>query len=528
MIKNFLFNFIVGFWDKFIILCGVLCALLPTTPMNMPSIGRDEGVFLYIGWRILNGELPYRDVWDHKPPIIFYINALGLAIANNSRWGVWLIEFVFLFFASFLAFHIIRKAFGSYPAVISLLLFLLTLVFVIGDGNLSEEYALPLQFAALWLVYDIDKPDFSKKQYFLIGLTGAVAFFLKQTTIGIWIAILIYITYRRLSSHQVKRWLYELLIIFIGCFVIGASILIFFSIQGAFPQFLSAAFTYNFNYSKALHGIGNRLSPIIDSINLLMKIGLLQFSMIGYLIAVIFILNKKNIVKNQKTILAIGIIALPIEFILLSTSGRTYSQYYTSILPILTLFAGFLFWLFISSLSQWGINKIGNFIFVIGVFLIILWSGFSDYYNQIRDFKYSGNASSSNNAIVINYLKQSTSTYDNILLWGAESSINFEARRRSPTRFVYQYPLYQQGYVNEQMIIEFLDEVILNCPKFIIDTKNEETPMYNFPIQTEAIEARITYLQSHYHPLEDIIKNNTESWIVYERVDSTRKCNFEG
>ena len=84
-------------WEKLLVFSGALCVLLPVSPLNMKFSYSDSGVFLYTGWRILNGELPYRDVWDHKPPIIFYINALGLAIANNSRWGVWLIELHALF-----------------------------------------------------------------------------------------------------------------------------------------------------------------------------------------------------------------------------------------------------------------------------------------------------------------------------------------------------------------------------------------------------------------------------------------------
>jgi hypothetical protein len=35
---------------------------------------------------------------------------------------------------------------------------------------------------------------------------------------------------------------------------------------------------------------------------------------------------------------------------------------------------------------------------------------------------------------------------DHILVWGAETSIHFVSGRPSPTRFVYQYPLYTPGY----------------------------------------------------------------------------------
>lgn len=163
-----------------------------------------------MGWRILNGELPYRNVWDHKPPVIFYINALGLAITDGSRWGVWLLEFLGLSFAAFVGHKVIRKALGTIPAVLSTLLWLLTLVFVIEGGNLTTEYTLPLQFATLWLVTTtLEKPTFCYWRWFLIGSIGATAFFVKQTTIGIWISVVLFLVVSRVKLQKVKELVFE-------------------------------------------------------------------------------------------------------------------------------------------------------------------------------------------------------------------------------------------------------------------------------------------------------------------------------
>ncbi len=58
-------------------------------PNGIKIPNRDSGAFLYIGQRILKGDIPYRDIWDHKPPCIFFINALGLFIGRGAIWGVW-------------------------------------------------------------------------------------------------------------------------------------------------------------------------------------------------------------------------------------------------------------------------------------------------------------------------------------------------------------------------------------------------------------------------------------------------------
>src|ERR687897_1148030 len=80
---------------------GTIISLFPNNPGNMTLPSRDSGVFLYVGWRFLNGDMPYRDVWDHKPPLIYFVDALGIALTPDSLWGIWVLRFLFIFFSLF-------------------------------------------------------------------------------------------------------------------------------------------------------------------------------------------------------------------------------------------------------------------------------------------------------------------------------------------------------------------------------------------------------------------------------------------
>jgi hypothetical protein len=51
-------------------------------------------------------------------------------------------------------------------------------------------------------------------------------------------------------------------------------------------------------------------------------------------------------------------------------------------------------------------------------------------------------------------------------MWGVDSSYNFAARRASPTRFVYQTPLYNEK--NKENVIEFLQGILTNKPRLIV------------------------------------------------------------
>ncbi len=65
-------------------------------------------------------------------------------------------------------------------------------------------------------------------------------------------------------------------------------------------------------------------------------------------------------------------------------------------------------------------------------------------------------------------------------MFGAESAINFMTQRKSPTRYVYQYPLYMQGYDDPIKDQEFLSDLAKNPPKLIIITNNRKTPFEKF------------------------------------------------
>ena len=490
-------------WDKLIVACGVLWVLLPFNPLFMPYITRDSGVFLYTGWRILNGEVPYRDIWDHKPPVIFYIDALGLLISGNSRWGVWLIEFVSIFLAAYIGFQLIRKIFGAESAIISLFLWLLPFFFMNAGGNITTEYTLLLQFICLWLVYEIDKKNSSYIRWFLIGAVSTFSFFTKQTTIGIGVAIVLYFTFSRLQSGKLKQWLHEFLLIISGSLSICAGVFLLLFLQGGLSQFWSAAFKYNLVYISPQ----NRNSMLVGlfQLVLLTKSGLFLFSLSGYIIGLIY--YKKYTASPWRPLLSIGLLDLPIELVMINLSDRFYSHYYITLIPVLALFAGYSCWIFFSQLTSLGVPKTFMRICLVLGIIIFIWSSFGSYQYYIYDLAKNTDKAST----VINYIQNSTLPNDYVLLWGAETSVNYLSLRRSPSRFVYQYPLYIRNYTDRQMIEEFLGDVIRNQPKLIIDTGNPETPLYDFPIKTESVQADIVYLRSHYQRTASF-----GSWIIYK------------
>jgi hypothetical protein len=56
------------------------------------SYGRDQGIYAMVARAILDGQLPYRDAFDFKPPGIFVVYAAARALFGSAQIGIRLIE----------------------------------------------------------------------------------------------------------------------------------------------------------------------------------------------------------------------------------------------------------------------------------------------------------------------------------------------------------------------------------------------------------------------------------------------------
>lgn len=494
-------------WDKLFLAGSVLLAMLPVSPWNTVNPRRDSGVFLYIGWRILQGEVPYRDIWDHKPPVIFYLNALGVALSGNSRWGIWCIEVLFVLAAAWLGFRLCRKVFGNGAAATVSLLWLVTLDFVIQGGNLTTEYTLPFQFALLALIVRAETRS-APWLWFLIGALTALAFFTKQNTVGIGVAIGLYLILSRIRSRQNKRLMKEAGWIAAGGMVIVLLVIVFFAWQGALADFWSAAFRYNFVHVASSLNLRARVKNLIMSLEPLTVTGLFPLALMGYVMGLFSLQYGLCRTAEERTLMGVGALALPLELVLVNLTDHPYPHYYMALLPVLTIFVGLVFREIFSLPGRRAATLPVRHMFVAGILLAVGWNLCAPYRKQVVEFRDTELASAAM------YLRKNTSPGEYVLFWGAETAYNFLAARRSPSRFVYQYPLYKPGYTTPAMVEEFLDDLLRARP-VIIDTHNERTPMYEFPVTSGKIRASLSFLQAHYCPVDQV-----GTWIVYRYYET--------
>ncbi|NDJ78092.1 MAG: hypothetical protein GYB65_17730, partial [Chloroflexi bacterium] len=70
------------------LLVVAVVAQLPTVPAHFNDWA-DNGAYAYSAQVIRDGGMPYRDAWDHKPPLIAYLNALAFTVGGETYWALW-------------------------------------------------------------------------------------------------------------------------------------------------------------------------------------------------------------------------------------------------------------------------------------------------------------------------------------------------------------------------------------------------------------------------------------------------------
>lgn len=480
-----------------LILLTVLFSLVVLLPLFLQPLAlppRDSGVFLYTGWRIIEGDLPYRDIWDHKPPVIFYINALGLSIGNGSIIGVRGCEAVSLVTATILGYILLRKAFGEFLAFLGSLLWLLSLVLVLMGGNFTEEFALPLQFLALLSYIQAEKKGSHSWQGYVIGFTLGLVLLLRPNLVAIWVAIIIHIAFRGLQRNW--RTIAKIITGFVAA---TGLVLLPLIIHNQFGSFWEAVFTYNFAYVATT--TQNRLQAIGNGIEALSRSGLFILSSIGWLLIPFYIaLHSSGLQRFKRSLLGVGLGAFPTEVVFSTISGRSYLHYYISWLPISSVLGTFALFVVSKFLHR---STQGRLLIVqIGSLVILACAAVQPIALLNQQFTDCVANSDSEDLALIEYIRRSTSHNEYVLVWGAEAGLNFLLQRQSPTRYVYQYPLFPSNPRYETAAEEFCRDIGARDPAFIVDTSpsNDRIP----PIDRQARYDWFRMLEEHNRPVPDL------------------------
>ena len=446
---NKIYPFIICFFISFL-----FALRLPLSPFNTLIPSTDSSVFLYIGKSMYNGAVPYRDLFDHKGIVLYFIEYIGYLIGFGHQDGVWIIELLNAFATSLIFFYISRLFTKSKIVCFLssyLALYLCSIDFLdpslCEGGNISEEYALPWIAFSLYIVVKFFLTnEYKKWQIILIGVGFAVVFFLRVNMVGLWGALMLSVLIYFIKNKRILE-IFKCFSLFIaGCLFVVVPVFIYLSITNSFNSMIEYYFIFNFTYTGApLSG---------ESKNFLFEC--ITFSGVAsFFIVYSFVTNYKN------KAVWINFITLVFAFLSANISGRGYRHYAVILFPFFVIPAVLTMAPFMDKTKEITIPIVKTkmimlitYVCMIGIVAYPLWS-----------FVETLSINNSSNEL-LDYLEQKTSPDDDVLFLGNHVASYNLSNRSTNNKFFYQTPPID---VQNELYEEFINELDNKPSDYIID-----------------------------------------------------------
>lgn len=224
----------------------------PSTSPLYSDWGYDSAMFQTIGKYWAQGYLPYVSLFDHKGPIIFFVNALGYLL--GGRGGVFAIQVLCFAVSEYFAYKIMRMRLGKLWSFILAFSLPLILSATWQEGNTTEEYILPLLFASYYCMLlwceGLKNGEFEHPAAaaFVYGLSFAFALLTRLTNaIGI-CAGTAYIVVYLVIKGKWRNLLYNALTFILGFAALVVPFSLYFAAHDALYDMWYGTLIFNFSY----------------------------------------------------------------------------------------------------------------------------------------------------------------------------------------------------------------------------------------------------------------------------------------
>ncbi len=520
-------------------LFAVTVFLVATLPLRGPLDSgvwyrADSGVFLYSGWRVLNGEVPYRDFWDHKGPAIYYVDALGLWLGGGSVWGVLLVEILALTVLCVLVWQTVARRYAWLVATFACAMLLAGVGLSFHGGNTVEEFALVFNMAAVFVF--LRAIDGSSRWWTMVavGALATIPALFRPNLVGVGIAIALTVVLTGIRASDVRLACIRLMHMMVGGALVVAITAIWFGSQGALGDLWEAVISYNLSYASA--GPLDRLDSLAFGLYVLSPTGLPVLATAGWAMAVWRAIGwwRGGPDDVWAKFIAIG---LPLEFGLAAVSGNRFPHYYLTVLPVATLAFAYLTGdVLVAVRSIASDRRVPGMVWLLAGAIAV--AGMFATTAKLGEQVAIARGATYIQAEAVSWLDEHLEQGDTVLVWGNDASVNLFANAPSATKFFYQFPIFTGDHRAENAT-HMLAELQDSPPAFVIDTyywladplfpsidpveyerwrdtvQGQPTGIRGLQVDVgPEAEAVIRFLQENYVPV-DTLRVGAIEWTVY-------------
>lgn len=395
-------------------------------PFGNGKSSTDSSVFRTVAMMMDKGYMPYRDSFDHKGPLLYIIDYVGMKISYTH--GIWIIEYISLFLTGMVFIGIAKMAgCNNLRSLIAAAIALSALGGYFDHGNLAEKYAMPFIAVSLYLFLGfLLKDKISILRAVCLGFCLGAVFLLRANMIGLWIVFCPAVLIKSIRTEKIIRTLRHLAFFLLGLIAAVLPVMLWLVANGAFSDFRFAYFVFNGMYAS---GAGGQASfrMILESMVTFSSPFLFQACLIAMIVS--FVTGKENRFTDGAYIFYM-LIKLP----LLAMSGLTYGHYGMLLIPSLILPAAKIV-NFIGKMDNRALAGFAVIFFVINAFLHpIARTAHSIYQCFVDRGRVQGSAGE-----LIDTIVENTDPDDRISVYGKDDWIYVLSERMHATRYSYQY-----------------------------------------------------------------------------------------
>jgi len=446
-------------------------------------LGDDQEIFTWIGDVILKGGVPYRDAWDVKGPLTYYLYAFAVGLFGYNEWAIRLLDLPITLILCWCLRRVTLKLYdGDHFASRCAVVFFLFSYY----GWWLSAPAQPDGWAAETILISVLllMQQSSNLRMVAIGGLLAVATLLKPLYLAYLPIPLLYVATQH-ARRSNRLWLCACCIVTVGITLLISFAMLFIVSHGLNDFFNIVRFLI-FSYLPKHRS----LNEIVAVARLLWSLGLIA----PMLLAPLGIKLMYNIGKERQANLMGGWLLCAIACVIVQ--GKYFEYHWIPVVvPLAPLLGGALRHVYNTSLRSDSPGVVARILPLL-VLLIALapvsWRALVHNY-QLPGYLI-GNISRER------YVKHLTAEYpwnywamervsayiahhsvssDRVVVWGWDPVINILSNRQSPTRFAYSLPLVVSGPLQTMYRNIFISDISRSTPCYVVVDMTNPWPHVN-------------------------------------------------
>lgn len=433
----------------------VTTAILWLAAIPTAYLSRDGGTFAYIGSQVLRGDLPLRDLWDHKPPGIDYLDAIAFVSGAPDLKTLLGLDLIFaVAFVVAMGWALLRAASARTVALVLPWLAIALRILLEGSTNMTEQFAVVPMAIAIGCGLVALRPESRRRVPWGLaaGFFAGLAALFKPVAMSGGLALLLAVTPLLWSDWRAAVRL--ALAAVAGLAIPLAALIGGYADAGALPILWDTVVVYNKLYAPHLsvqllaEALVKLISqPIFTPLPLALLIGRLRglprYRPVLLFVIVMPALDLAGLIAQGRFYLHDMVLLLPSTGLLLALGLEGVMGPQFDVVKMLP--------------RRWAAAALATILVLLSLPLALSVSVIPLVGGAVRL------------TAVARSLSSTCPAASSVYIWGAESEVYFLSNRRAASRYIYVYPLQMPSYDNQARVATLLRDLQQSSPCAIVD-----------------------------------------------------------